>query len=90
MDGIWQGKDPVTARRNACGVLDGKAADMDDATLQRWLKEAFNLKKMPANHEQWTDFCFGYLAPRGAAPRFIQSMIRRERLKRTKSRETPP
>jgi hypothetical protein len=90
MDGILQGKDPVTARRNACGVLDGRAADMDDKTLQRWLLEAFNLKRAPANEEQWTDFCFAYFAPAGAARKFIQLMIRRELLRQTKSRETPP
>jgi hypothetical protein len=50
---IMKGNDPVTARRNACDALDGKAANVDDKTLTRWLLGAYNLKKAPANAEQW-------------------------------------
>jgi hypothetical protein len=50
---IMLGNDPVTARRNACEVLEGKAANVDDKTLMRWLLKQFNLKKAPKNAEQW-------------------------------------
>jgi len=53
---IVQGKDPVTARRDACNaVFDGKDADVDDKTLVRWVLNAFSLKKAPKSTKQWKE-----------------------------------
>jgi len=85
---IRKGNDPVTARRNACDALDGKAADVDDKTLRLWLLEEFNLKKAPANTEQWKKT----IDERWFLPVLmsIDQLSRRLHFMQTESRETPP
>jgi hypothetical protein len=82
-----EGHDPVTARRNASEVLEGKAADVDDTTLQRWLLEEFNLEKAPANAEQWKNAIAQEIPFQALAA--IDQLYRRLHLW-TESRETPP
>jgi hypothetical protein len=60
---ILQGYDPATARRDACNnVFDGKAADVDDRTLMRWVLEDLDLKKAPGSAEQWENAVGNYFA----------------------------
>ncbi len=51
---LEKGEEPPQAMRNACNdVFEGKDADADDKTLQRWLLKEFNLNGWPANAEEW-------------------------------------
>ena len=51
---LEEGEKPAEARRNACNdVFDGKDAEIDDRTLQRWLLTEFDLKKAPRGREDW-------------------------------------
>jgi hypothetical protein len=51
---LEKGEEPLEAMRNACNeVFEGKEADADDKTLQRWLLKEFDLERWPANTEQW-------------------------------------
>jgi hypothetical protein len=51
---LEQGDSPVKARHNACNdVFDGDDADVDDKTLQRWLKRAFGLAALPRSAAAW-------------------------------------
>jgi hypothetical protein len=86
---IMEGNDPVTARRKASDVLDGKDANVDDKTLMRWLLEEFNLKKAPANAEQWENAIRQQEAL--FLPFMFDQLYRRLHFQfRTKSRETLP
>jgi hypothetical protein len=84
---IMEGNDPVAARRNASEVLDGKAANVDDKTLMRWLLEEFNLKKAPATAEQWKNAL--RQQERWFLPLVLDQLARRIHFARTESRETP-
>jgi hypothetical protein len=47
-------EDVPTAMRNACNdVFTGKAADVDDKTLRRWLMKDFRLKAWPRSAAAW-------------------------------------
>jgi hypothetical protein len=59
---VLNGDDPVTARRNACNaVFDGKAANVDDKTLMRWVLLNLDLKKAPKNTEEWEKVVYKFL-----------------------------
>jgi hypothetical protein len=55
---LYQGEDPVQARRNAgdewFGIIDD-GRTVDDRTLQRYLREQFQLKnrRMPLTADEW-------------------------------------
>jgi hypothetical protein len=46
-----QGDDPVTARSDACN--DVFVEDVEDRTLQRYLREVFRLTRLPSTIEEW-------------------------------------
>ena len=52
---LHQGEDPIQARRNAGDEWFGIIGDetVDDRTLQRYLREQFQLKKLPRTAEEW-------------------------------------
>ena len=52
---LHQGEDPIQARRNAGDEWFGIIGDetVDDRTLQRYLREQFQLKKLPRTVEEW-------------------------------------
>jgi hypothetical protein len=77
-----KGDDPSAARTNACNVIfEGKDANVDDRTLQRWLLEVFDLKKAPSNAEAWKKITNEYYDP---LLRAVQDLMQR-----IKSRDTP-
>jgi hypothetical protein len=58
------GDEPAAARLNACNaVFEGKYANADDRTLQRWLLEVFGLKKAPSNVKEWKKVTDKYYQP---------------------------
>jgi hypothetical protein len=51
---LYQGEDPVQARRNAGDECFGVVGDVvDDRTLQRYLREQFELKNLPLTADEW-------------------------------------
>ena len=56
---LVQGDDPVTARSNACD--DFFAEVVDDRTLQRYLREVFDLTSLPSTIEEWKPVVDSYL-----------------------------
>jgi hypothetical protein len=77
-----KGDNPSAARTNACNVIfEGKDANVDDRTLQRWLLEVFDLKKAPSNVEAWKKITDEYYRPLLWAIQDLEQRI--------KSRDTP-
>src|SRR5262249_1002134 len=59
-----KGDDPPAARFNACNaIFEGKYANVDDRTLQRWLLEVFGLKKAPPNVTEWRKVTHQHFGP---------------------------
>jgi hypothetical protein len=90
---VLGGEDPVTARRNACNfAFDGKEAEVDDKTLQSWIREDFNLEKAPKSAEQWKEAIVKELLPLYERIKHAtdDTALRALLFGPTKSREFPP
>jgi hypothetical protein len=59
-----KGDEPPAARLNACNIIfEGKYANVDDRTLQRWLLDVFALKEAPLTVEKWKKVTDAYYRP---------------------------
>jgi hypothetical protein len=72
-----KGDDPSAARLNACNAMfEGKYANVDDRTLQRWLLDVFGLKKAPPNVTEWKNVTNEYFEPYSLAIRDLQQRMK--------------
>ena len=90
---VLAGEDPVTARQNACNfAFNGKEAEADDTTLQRWIREDYFLEKAPKSAEQWKEAIVIDLLPLYERIKHAADgeELRELQFGPTKSRELPP
>ena len=78
-----KGQEPKQAMANAYNaIFDGKNDNVDDRTLQRWLREEFSLSKLPSTTQEWKKILYDQFHP--------LAVYLRAHLEKQKSRETLP